>query len=340
MSSVIRAVGGVVLIAATVLIAACASEQPITVSFPVGANPKTTAPSVIYPYGVHGPQPSAPAPGAATRTTTVTVPEVHYRLPAADATSSAKPAVRGTALVGENNVRLVVKPEEDDYRGGAVVYNWIPNQVYELFVAPLELTDITLEPGESVVSPPAAGDTSDFIVAQSHSIENGREVQHILLKAVYADKRTTLSIDTDRRTYTFAVTSYPSVYMPLVSFTYPLEEAKAAAQRSSAPAKSLPIYGRITDLDFGYTIVPHSATLPHWMPSTVFSDGRRTYIEFASAARASYAPVLFAVDGKGKRTLVNYRVVGDYYVVDEVLRHAELVLDVNDGNIITILKTR
>lgn len=327
------------VVCGTLLLAACATSQPIKVLFPQGgSHPKSTAPTVIYPKGTSGTEPKASKGPHATAATTLRIPEVTYRLPK-HSTPQAKPE-SAVKLVARGDVRYVVKPTHDTYRGGAVVYNWIPNEIYELFVAPLRLTDVTLEAGERLESPPAAGDTTDFIVATAHSLEHGRSVVHVLVKAVYADKQTTLEIDTNRRTYTFAVFSYRDVYMPLVSFTYPLEEAQAAAAAQKTSRQSLPIYGVITDLDFGYKIIPHSINLPRWMPSTVFTDGRRTYIEFASAARASYAPVLFTVNGKEKRTLVNYRVVGDYYVVDRVLRHAELVLDVNSGNIITILKVR
>lgn len=327
------------LLALTCLfLAACATEAPIKVLFPLGGHPKIHHATVLYPNGASAPVPPRPTKAPAVPRKPIAIPEVSFRLPKRSAHAANLQNAR--TLVASGDVRYVVKPTEDSYRGGAVVYNWIPDQIYELFVAPLRLSDITLEPGESLESRPAAGDTSDFIVATAHSVENGRPVVHVLIKALYAGKQTTLEIDTNRRSYTFEVSSYRSVFMPLVRFDYPLEQANRSAQAAQAAASRLPIYGEITDLDFGYKIIPHSINLPHWMPSTVFTDGRRTYIEFASAARASYAPVLFSVSGKGKRTLVNYRVVGDYYVVDQVLEHAELVLDVNSGNIITILKVR
>jgi len=335
-SCLLRSVRVCAFAVAGALLAACATQAPVTVAFPANGNPRTSAPVVSYPKGQNGGEPQEPATATPTAPQTVSVPLVDYRPP--NEPPRPKAPAGAKELVSANNVRFEIRPEEDNYRGGAVVYNYVPEHVYVLFVAPLQLSDIELQPGESIVSPPAAGDTSDFMVGTSFSVENGQRVVHVFVKAVYADKQTTLEIDTDRRTYTFRVLSYEKVYMPLVSFNYPMDVAKQMQEAAKQAEGNLLMYGKITDLDFGYKIIPHSVNLPHWMPSIVFSDGRKTYIQFASAARASYAPVLFSVNRKGQRVLVNYRVVGDYYVVDQVLRHAELILDVNDGNIVTILK--
>jgi len=317
-------------------LASCASEQPVTVAFPKGVNPRTNVPEITYPKGQNGGEPRESAVATPKAPQTVTVPLVDYRPPNEPVAPKAPAGAK--ELVAANNIRFEIRPEEDSYRGGAVVYPYIPNHVYMLFVSPLQLTDIELQPGESIVSPPAAGDTDDFMVGTAESIQEGERVVHVDVKSVYPNKQTTLAIYTDRRTYTFRVMSYENVYMPLVSFEYPLDMAKQMQEAQARAEGHLLMYGKITDLDFGYKIIPHSVNLPHWMPSIVFTDGRRTYIQFASAARASYAPVLFSINSKGERVLVNYRVVGDYYIVDGVLHHAELVLDVNDGNIVTILK--
>ena len=304
--------------------------------------------SITYPDGKANALPelvdgTAPAKSPATsEKTPAHVKVVKFVIPHEHASSA--PQKKGSTNsareeVAQANNALVVHPAREDYQGGAVVYNYVPNQVYELFTAPYELTDIVLEPGETLTSSPASGDTADFILATSYSKSDGKQIEHVLLKPVYSGKKTSLVIPTDKRTYTFSVYSFQTTYMPLVSFRYPFEQARLVAEAARAHASQIPTYGTVTDLDFNYRIIPHTLDLPAWAPSHVFNDGRRTYIDFPSADRAAYAPVLFSVDTHGARTLVNYHVQGTYYIVDSVLSHAELVLSANDGNVITILRT-
>jgi type IV secretion system protein VirB9 len=123
-----------------------------------------------------------------------------------------------------------------------------------------------------------------------------------------------------------------------VTFDFPLEVAEKSKAQATLSENQIMMHGPITNLDFAYTILPHSIHKPAWCPDRVFNDGVKTYMSFPSASRAGYAPVLFEVnrDGKGERVLVNYRVIGTYFVIDRVIWHAELVLDINEGNIVTI----
>jgi type IV secretion system protein VirB9 len=247
------------------------------------------------------------------------------------------PPLEGTPLVSSQNRALEVTPKLEFYKGGAVVYPYVVNQVYQIFTAIDHLTNVQLEPGEELVSPPASGNTDVFEVQFSYSQENGRQRPQLYILPYIANRNTTLFINTNKRTYSFMLYSFQNTFMPLVSFTYPME-IQAAIQRQieNAQNNDITISGKITDMDFNYAIVPHSPSKPRWMPSLVFNDGVKTYIYFPSAVRASYAPVLFEINSKRDRVIVNYRVKGTYYIVDRVLNHAELILDVNEGNIITI----
>jgi len=347
MSSFAAHRGFLQLMGATVVLVgalcSCATPSPIAVSFPQGG-----APSVTYPDGKSRALPQQVAGTGQTKSPNTTaglpvqVKVVQFVIPREPASSAPqKKATTNGAReeVAQANSELVVHPTREDYQGGAVVYNYVRNQVYELFTAPYELTDIALEPGETLTSSPASGDTADFILATSYSRNGAERIEHVLLKPVYSGKQTTLLITTDKRSYTFSVYSFQRTHMPLVSFRYPFEQARLVAQAQRAQEVRIPTYGTITNLDFNYRIIPHTLDLPAWAPSHVFNDGRRTYIDFPSADRAAYAPVLFSVDAHGARTIVNYHLQGTYYIVDSVLSHAELVLSANDGNVITILRT-
>jgi P-type conjugative transfer protein TrbG len=263
---------------------------------------------------------------------------VDYNAPYEEKTSNETSPEDPTVLVTENNIRYTIVPTREDFRGGAVIYNYVPNQRYKIYLAPFNLVDLQLEAGEQIVAPPACGDTSNFILGTSASFQNGLRVEHVYLKAVYADKKTSLSINTNKRVYQFSLYSYKELFMPMVSFNYPLDSFEAMKKTAEIQQRnSLILSGNITDFNFSYDIIPMSPNKPKWCPALVFDDGKKTYFNFPSAKRAAYAPVLFIIED-GKKVLCNYRVLGDYYIVDQLFDRAELVLDVNLGNIISISK--
>jgi type IV secretion system protein VirB9 len=55
----------------------------------------------------------------------------------------------------------------------------------------------------------------------------------------------------------------------------------------------------------------------------VFDDGQKTYIEMSLSVKSSEAPALFVMEGSDP-LLVNYRVKGDFYIVDRLFDRAQL----------------
>lgn len=274
-----------------------------------------------------------------TTTVVTEVPVVEYRSPAP--TVEAGPPEDPRNVVTNQVELFTIVPEERDFLGGAVVYNYVPRSVYKVFTSPLRVTNIELEAGETLESPPASGDTLNFQVATALSTNRrGERITHLLIKPVYGGRRTTLLVYTNRRIYQLELESHDEVFMPYVAFRYPLDSVEIARQEAATKREEIYLNGNIEAFDFGYEIVYADPHKPRWAPSVVFTDGIRTYMQFASAYRAAYAPVLFEVSRDGSRQLVNYRVVGDYYIVSSVIDRAELVLDINAGNIITIVRRR
>jgi len=86
---------------------------------------------------------------------------------------------------------------------------------------------------------------------------------------------------------------------------------------------------------------------PRWTPQRVYTDGVKTYIQFPSASFAgSEAPALVSLarDGglfsKPTQELVNYRVIGDRYVVDQVIDRAALISGVGSSQVEVIIERR
>jgi len=73
-----------------------------------------------------------------------------------------------------------------------------------------------------------------------------------------------------------------------------------------------------------------------WRPVRVFDDGSKTFIQFPPGLASSEAPALFVVSYQGNTQLVNYRVHGDYYIVDRLFDEARLIVGQQDPIIIEI----
>jgi type IV secretory pathway VirB9-like protein len=74
-------------------------------------------------------------------------------------------------------------------------------------------------------------------------------------------------------------------------------------------------------LNFSYDI--SGANVP-WKPVRAFDDGTHVYIQVPPAMKTSEAPALMIAAAGGSQ-MVNYRVSGDYYIVDRLFERALLV---------------
>jgi type IV secretory pathway VirB9-like protein len=68
-----------------------------------------------------------------------------------------------------------------------------------------------------------------------------------------------------------------------------------------------------------------------WVPEAIADDGRHVYVALPMEARAHAAPVLYALEDDGSRTMINYSVRndprgGDTFVTDRVFRRGLFVL--------------
>ena len=69
-----------------------------------------------------------------------------------------------------------------------------------------------------------------------------------------------------------------------------------------------------------------------------FDDGAKTYIQFPPGRLTSEAPPLFVLGADGDAQVMNYRVKGDYYVVDRLFDRAELRLGEAPQQIVRIVR--
>jgi type IV secretion system protein VirB9 len=222
--------------------------------------------------------------------------------------------------VAAANSAALQEPSTDGYLNAIQVYNYTDGALYRLFAAPQEVSDIALQPGENLTAI-SAGDTSRWVVGDTTSGSGATKQVHILAKPFASGLKTNLVITTDRRSYHLDLQSTPDTFMAAVSWTYPqdnLVKTLPTANVSSSPTDGLPA---VENLHFGYTISGDNVA---WKPVRAFDDGTRVYIEFPAALAQGDAPPLFVSGPNGDHDLVNYRVRGNYYVVDQLFSQAEL----------------
>lgn len=246
----------------------------------------------------------------------------------------ARPA-SSAALVSAASQAALREPAAHGFVQAMQVYPYAEGAIYRLFTAPERVSDIALQPGETLVSV-AAGDTARWTVGDTTSGAGATKRTHILIKPFAAGLRTNLVIATDRRIYHLQLESRPTAAMTAIAWTYPEDALLALKHESSTAAASPPLGVQVDALRFGYRI---GGDKPRWRPVRVFDDGRQTFIEFSPAIGEGEVPPLFLVGRRGEAELVNYRMRGRFYVVDRLFDVAELRLGARPQQVVRITRT-
>jgi type IV secretion system protein VirB9 len=152
--------------------------------------------------------------------------------------------------------------------------------------APLRLCDIALQPGE-IVQNINLGDPVLWSCPPAISGSGLAEVTHLMCKPSDAGLETSLAIQTSRRSYSINLVSTRKNYMPMVSWSYPEDQATAWAAyqtRGGGTHQQIPAEG--------YIHYQLSGDSPTWKPVVAYSDGKSTYINFPPSMAYGKAPVL------------------------------------------------
>lgn len=198
--------------------------------------------------------------------------------------------------------------------------------VYLVQTSPQRITDLALEPGEQLMSV-SAGDTTRWIVDEARS-GAGKALQvHVLIKPSAAGLSTNLLIMTDRRVYHVELRSIAASGLAAASWRYPEDAIIRAANTVAGDGRGKLAAASIAgtpaeDLNFKYRI---AGDRTEWRPLRAFDDGRRVFIQMPDNIAVTEAPPLF-ISGENGPELVNYRVHGQYYIVDRLFNKAELRL--------------
>ena len=244
------------------------------------------------------------------------------------------------ARVEQANGAARVQPTQAGYLNAIQVYPFAEGALYQVYSAPGEITDITLEAGEQLVGsgPVAAGDTVRWIVGDTESGTGPTKRVHILIKPTRPDLVTNLVINTDRRTYHLELRSADKTYMASVSWAYAQDQLIALRRQNAVAEAAAPVATGvdIDALNFRYRIEGDN---PAWRPLRAFDDGRQVFIEFPSGIRRGEMPPLWVIGAEGGAELVNYRVQDNHMIVDRLFAAAELRLGGERQKKVRIVRT-
>lgn len=204
--------------------------------------------------------------------------------------------------------------------------------------SPMHISIIELEPGETMTSEPAIGDSVRWEIMPGSSGKGASLEPLVMLKPHAAGLDTNLVITTDKRTYYLRLVSRDVEYMARTAFSYKDDEdakwAKfvaaerlAKADREAAQVVT-PVGGdAIDNLNFDYEIKGGNAVI---RPIRVMDDGSKTYITMPDAVLHQDLPALVVenpkLKGEKAQEMVNYRVKGNLYIVDRLFDRAALVI--------------
>ena len=252
---------------------------------------------------------------------------------------AAAPPVSPDEAIRQGRVSALIEPSVDGYVNAVQIYPYTEGALYRLYASPGQVSDIALQPGEELVSV-SAGDTVRWVVGDTVSGSGAAARAHVLVKPISTGIRTNLMIATNRRTYHLELESTGGGYMAALSWRYPADElagliarnARAIARDAGSIERGFTLEG----LNFDYRL---SGDSPDWKPVRVFDDGRQVFIQMPDNIAATDMPPLFVLGGEGDAELVNYRVRGNYYVVDRLFRVAELRLGTGKQSVVRISRS-
>ena len=291
-----------ILLSATML-AGCASTKPPQISYDASVPPLPAVPASVTddrPRPLHVPPAWTVARGGQTAST-------------------------ATGRVENANAAARVQPRREGYFNAIQVYPWSEGALYQVYASPGQITNIALEPGESLTGagPIAAGDTARWIIGDTESGSGVTRRVHVLVKPSRVDVTTNLVITTDRRTYMIELRSGEKPYMPAVAWAYP---QPAGGGRQAIPAT--PVIPAVAARNYRYRLTGSSN--PPWKPVAVYDDGRRVYVEFPRGIVQGEMPPIFVIGPEGEAQIANSRIYQHVLIVDRLFGAAELRLGGGD----------
>ncbi len=188
------------------------------------------------------------------------------------------------------------------------VYN--PNEVYRYLGHYMFQGFIEFENDESI-STITMGDPSQWLFEHLGN--------RLFLKPVgEGNSQTNMTVITSKRIYHFELTAKEARGIDdkdlifVAKFVYPGDKDKNILQFPKALASDIPDLTNLSIYNFNYQYTGE----PSIAPIKVFDNGQFTYFQFSRVN--AEIPAIFSVDTSGFEAVVNYRVAGDFVIVEKV----------------------
>ena len=275
------------------------------------------------PADILWPRPERPEPEVIIIERPVYIPE--------NTPAPPTPEVRGAQAVRHSNAEGIMPPSEFSY--AAMIYDFHPDWVYQIYTRPSRISAVRLEAGERVIDSPFVSDSERWVLGAGVSYENGIAVQHIYVKPSQSSLQATLIINTDRRVYHIILKSFNDIHMPMVRWRYPsiglpaifIQPQPAAVppsgERSGNDPPDINLDPRF--LSFDYRVTHSFFRKPSWFPELVFDNGRQSYVVFPKGVLQASMPAVF----DDRSNVVNYRVFEHIIILDRLIEKATIRLD-------------
>jgi type IV secretion system protein VirB9 len=226
----------------------------------------------------------------------------------------------GNPVAGEDGTAdYVQNPFDAATSGVEVEFKYEPHETYRIYCQDGFVTDIKFQPGEKVTYV-GAGDTTRWVIDRSSAGSGATRLEHVYVKPIKRGLSTNIVINTNMRTYQITAIS-GSQYNPMVSWV-----VEKSMDDLNKMIRAREIENMMTvnaaNLHFNYRI---NNSEYKWAPTMAFDDGQKTYLKMKPEIKSSTAPI-FMVEEHGKSILVNYRVVGGYYIIDRVFGRGNLMV--------------
>lgn len=216
--------------------------------------------------------------------------------------------------------------------------------------APLHLCTIQLMSGENVTSI-ALGDSVRWLVQQA----SAGDKPVVVVKPTQAGLSTNMTVMTDvGRIYYINLVSHQTKYVPLIGFYDPqgimLDYTKQAEAKRNAKVQQLAQQTALENelkakearkvnvldasdaknIDFKWSCKADNSNSKNFVPKNVFSSNGHVYVNRTKGMKELDAPAAFNASDKDHIELINYRVSGDYYVIDGNPSAFQLMLTKNN----------
>lgn len=205
-----------------------------------------------------------------------------------------------------------IKPRQYTSDGRFKAWTYYPNTVYHFVGHYMNHTYIEFDEGETVSTISTPKPTAWHLVPTGN---------RLFIKPVEDDANTTMTVMTNMRTYFFELHAAESKgpfdkdLNFFIKFRYQKPQDGATDEDGSViqySSTSLPDLSHPERYNFNYTMSGDEII----SPIKVFDDGKFTYMQFDD--NNGIVPAIFIVDNEGFEEIANFRVVGDYMVVERL----------------------